>query len=370
MRLKKTVAATVMILAMLFTAKAQNYEILETKVLCKQKDRYIGWPTIAKTQSGELLVVFSGDRDAHVCPFGVVQMVRSRDNGRTWSEPTTINNTPLDDRDAGIIQTSKGTLLVNWFTSLAFDREKYYQKNPSWRRHADKLGPETRKYWLGNWMRRSVDNGQTWEKPVKHRVSAPHGPIELTDGRLLIVGSADHDGDKFIGVEESDDDGRSWRLIAKIPFAPGDSPRWQWEPHVVQTTGDTLIAMIRSQPRDDRSQYYMLQTESFDGGRTWTTAHKTPIWGYPPHLIKLNDGRLLVTYGVRRPPFSERACLSHYGGKTWDIENEITIQGAINGDLGYPASVQLDDGSIYTVYYQIDKPGEKTSLMGTHWQLK
>jgi hypothetical protein len=42
----------------------------------------------------------------------------------------------------------------------------------------------------------------------------------------------------------------------------------------------------------------------------------------------------------------------------------------MNGDLGYPASVQLPDGSIYTVYYQIDKPHEKTSLMGTNWKIK
>ena len=369
MQMKQNVRAVVVILTLTLAVQAQNVDILETKVICKQPDRYIGWPTIARTKSGELLVVFSGNRDAHVCPFGVTQMVRSRDDGRTWSEPVTINNTPLDDRDAGVIETSKGTLLVNWFTSLAFDRQSYYQKHPSWRRHAEKLGPETRKFWLGNWMRRSLDNGQTWEKPVKHRVSAPHGAIELTDGRLLIVGSADHEGDKFIGVEESKDDGQSWRLVAKIPFAPGDSVKWAWEPHVVQTVGDTLVSLIRFQP-PDRSQHFMLQSESPDGGVTWTVAHKTPIWGYPPHLLKLQDDRLLVTYGVRRAPFGEKACLSSNGGKTWDIENEITIHGAMNGDLGYPASVQLDDGTIYTVYYQIDRPGEKTCLMATHWRLK
>ena len=350
-------------------ASAQNYEILSNQVICKQPGRYIGWPTIAKTKAGELLVVFSGERDAHVCPYGVTQLVRSGDNGRTWSEPVTINNTPLDDRDAGILETSKGTLLVNWFTSLAFDREKYYKRHPDWRRHAQKLGPETRKQWLGNWTRRSTDNGETWQPPVRHRVSAPHGGIELSDGRLLIVGSADHDGDKFIGVEESTDDGCSWWPLAKIPLAPEDSVKWCWEPHVVEVSPSNLVAMIRFQPRD-RSQSYLLQTESSDGGRTWSTAHRTPIWGYPPHLIHLQDGRLLVTYGVRRPPYSERACLSYDGGETWDYENEIIIRFAMNGDLGYPASVPLQDGSIFTVYYQIDQPGEKTCLMGTHWRLE
>jgi len=57
--------------------------IVETKVICKQPNRYMGWPTIGKLPGGELLAVFSGDRDAHVDPFGKTQFVRSIDNGAT-----------------------------------------------------------------------------------------------------------------------------------------------------------------------------------------------------------------------------------------------------------------------------------------------
>jgi hypothetical protein len=120
-------------------------DIISTRVICKQPGKYIGWPSITKTRTGELLVVFSGNRDAHVCPFGITQMIRSKDNGETWTDPVTINNTPLDDRDAGILETRNGTLLVNWFTSLAFDTKKFYDRNPSWKRNADKLGDETKK---------------------------------------------------------------------------------------------------------------------------------------------------------------------------------------------------------------------------------
>jgi len=42
---------------------------------------------------------------------------------------------------------------------------------------------------------------------------------------------------------------------------------------------------------------------------------------------------------------------------------------APNGDLGYPASIQMDDQTILTIYYQIDKRGEKTCLVGTLWKL-
>lgn len=77
-----------------FRPLAENEPGPSTGVICKQPGRYIGWPTIVRTSKGELIVTFSGDRDAHVCPWGKTQMVRSRDNGKTWSDVVTINNTP------------------------------------------------------------------------------------------------------------------------------------------------------------------------------------------------------------------------------------------------------------------------------------
>ena len=63
-----------------------------------------------------------------------------------------------------------------------------------------------------------------------------------------------------------------------------------------------------------------------DRGRTWEPVLKTPVWGYPQHLLPLRDGRLLMTYGYRRPPFGVRACLSSDYGQTWDVANEIILR--------------------------------------------
>lgn len=82
---------------------------------------------------------------------------------------------------------------------------------------------------------------------------------------------------------------------------------------------------------------------------------------------------MLVAYGRRRRPFGERACLSRDGGLTWDVESEVTLCDAPNDDLGYPASVQLDDGAILTVFYQSEQgQGRRyrlTTLMCTRWRL-
>ena len=347
--------------------------IISTKVICKQEGRYIGWPSITKTGRGELLAVFSGDRDSHVCPWGKTQMVRSSDNGESWTEPETINNSPLDDRDPGIVETTNGTLILSWFTSLAFEDEKYFSRVPdedkdSWKHHTEKISPESRKEWKGNWVRRSTDGGKTWENPFRTNVSSPHGPIVVDDGRLLYVGRGKMDGNVIIGVEESTDDGKSWQLISTIPLATGESMDDYVEPHMIQAKSGKLVVMIRYH-EEDMLKWHMRQSESLDGGQTWSIFHPTSIWGHPPHLIRLADGRLLVVYGRRILPYGERGCISSDEGETWDVEHEIDLSRAPNGDLGYPASVQLDDGSIFTVYYQAEEQGQKPCLMATHWKI-
>ena len=82
-------------------------DIRWTRTIRKQPGNYLGWPSIARKADGEILVVFSGDREAHACPYGKIQMTRSRDDGEGWSE--TICNTVLDDRDPGITVLGSGT---------------------------------------------------------------------------------------------------------------------------------------------------------------------------------------------------------------------------------------------------------------------
>lgn len=377
---------------------SRHATVLSTRVICRQPGRYIGWPTIGRRPDGELLVVFSGDRDAHVDPFGKTQLVRSVDDGATWSPPETINNTPLDDRDAGICVCRDGTVIVSWFTSHYTD-EKYLQmcrdnteaiaRRTAYLQAFDPAdlirwaGPELEdgRFRLGHWVRRSTDGARTWEAPVRVPPTTPHGPIELADGRLLFVGIETNHGRRerrgHLLAAESRDCGTTWEVIGRInmfPPYPGDAPggyAYFCEPHVTEASPGKLVAMARYEelPRAaDRCRLW--QFDSDDGGRTWSEPRELPILGKPPHLITLRDGRILLTYGYRHPPFGQRACLSHDGGRTWDYVREIVLRDdAPSGDLGYPASVELADGSLYTVFYQQEQAGEKPCLMGMRWRL-
>src|SRR5262249_10972141 len=86
-----------------------------------QPEFYCGWPTLAQRKNGELLVAYSGGREAHVCPFGRVELIRSSDEGRSWSWPEVVMDSPIDDRDAGALETPTGSLLLTTFTSLAYE---------------------------------------------------------------------------------------------------------------------------------------------------------------------------------------------------------------------------------------------------------
>jgi hypothetical protein len=109
--------------------------------------------------------------------------------------------------------------------------------------------------------------------------------------------------------------------------------------------------------REERRKECLWQSESTDAGKTWTLPRRTPIWGFPADLLPLRSGKLLCAYGYRRRPYGVRACLSHDEGRTWDIEHELILRADGAGpDVGYPSSVQLDDGTIFTAYYMEEPP--------------
>jgi hypothetical protein len=348
-------------------------------VISKQPQYYHGWPTLTRRRDGQLLLVCSGGREAHVCPFGRVELMRSRDEGGTWTWPEVLLDSPIDDRDAGVVETAKGSLLVTTFTSLAFEPilEQAEGRKPGdphawpaeklarWRAGRDRITAEQRQKELGVWMLRSTD-GVRWSARYECQVNSPHGPIQLADGRLLYAGKELWKKPERVGVCVSDDDGKSWKWLAEIPTRPGDTAEEYHELHAVETADRRLIIHIRNHNKASHGE--VLQSESSDGGKKWSEPRSTGVWGFPSHLLRLRDGRLLMTYGHRRKPLGNQARISEDHGRSWSEPLILSDDGA-SGDLGYPSSVQLDRDRFLTVWYEVLRGSPLAVLRQARWKL-
>ena len=362
---------------------------------------YDGWPSVTRDENGVLYAVASSFRMQHICPFGKTAMYISRDGGKTWTPPIVVNDSYLDDRDAGILYMGSGRMLVSWFCHPAsFYLDRYYDsiknaaaplESPAVLGMLESFRMIPEEYAKGgSYVKVSEDYGVTWSDPIRVPGSAPHGPNLCQDGSLIYLGK-----DMYITNEESNktgkirayksvDGGYSWDEIGVVAYPEGTLPQNFHEPHAVELPDGRLFGVIRAQnnagdsiqpirdgattPGSKRNVgYTMFTTYSEDGGRTWSEMIPTGISGAPGHLLLHSSGALICTYSRREHPIGERAMISYDGGKTWPEEYVLTENCPY--DNGYPATAELEDGSLITVYYEKIGEDRKPSILCTRWNL-
>ena len=349
-----------------------DIKILYSGLLGNQST-YCAWPTVIEND-GELLMVCSGGRQRHVCPFGRVYFYRSSDGGRTWSVPEVLSKGPLDDRDAGICRTATGALLVNNFTSIYAFAHNPDEIPEECKKLAGTITLNTLRDELGFFMRRSTDNGKTWSEKYSIPVNNPHGATLLNDGSLLLIGrnlsesfvhldAGTRAGDR-IAVARSVDDGLTWKIISTLPMAPGHSATLCYEPYLIQMPNGRIVATIR-----DQNNYPLIQTYqsiSEDNGFSWSEPEVVSD-GYPAHLLKFAGSQLMMTCGFRTMPFGIRIRISKDSGRTWGEERILYGEGK-SWDLGYPTTTEMPDGTFFTLWYE--NIGDRTALRYCRWEFE
>lgn len=334
-----------------------------------------------------LTLVYSGGREGHICPFGRVEMMVSHDSGSTWSWPRVILDTDIDDRDAGIVEASNGSLVVSTFSHTHYEyvidsveagrRVPFVAEGqvrddllspaglPAWRAARDRVSAHERQRQAGAWIIRSMDEGRSWSPHDRCPVSSPHGPTLLRDGTLLFVGKQIMDASGRIGACCSHDHGKIWSWIGEISSESFHSVTELHEPHAVEVGDGTIIAQIRN--HNESNKYEILQSRSSDGGRSWSLPRSTGVWGFPSHLLRLSDGRVLMTYGYRRDPFGNSVRISEDNGESWSEEMSVYSAGQ-SADIGYPSTVELADGCFLTIWYEALGASSRTVLRQAKWR--
>ena len=332
---------------------------------------YFGWPSVTTLQDGTLAAVASGFRLEHLCPFGKLCLSLSKNGGKTWSLPTPVIDTVLDDRDGGIMTFGESSVLVTSFNNST-DMQQYCVD--TWKRE-NLYTPELRGYheayvnmvrlsgkeeqFFGATYRVSHDGGVTWGPVHVSPITSPHGPCVHGD-QLLWVGTTFGDWVKPAKVKEL----QCWEMdgegnMTMLSSLPGVEGQTSCEPHAISLPDGRLLVHIRMEPA-----FTTWQTESSDGGVTWT--EPVPLGpdraGAPAHLFLHSKGRLLSVVGYRDKPYGIRVFTSDDLGKTW--EYATVTDDAFSWDLGYPAVTELPSGEVYMVWYQKEPTGESRILGG------
>lgn len=219
----------------------------------------------------------------------------------------------------------------------------------------------------------SDDRGRTWHGPFRFPNLGTAGISARTDyivvdakTCLVILTAAKSNGKEGRPLcARTADGGKSWEMVSWI--AP-EQTGYAIMPSTVRLSGQGLLTTIRyREPNNGKSWidgYY-----SSDNGQSWSSRNR-PVpdtgEGNPPSLIRLQDGRLCLTWGQRKSPFGIRAKLSGDEGRTWSDDYVLRADGK-SRDVGYPRTVQRPDGKLVVVYYFCADHAQERDILATLW---
>lgn len=379
----------------------------DAKVIMSNSDsihNYFAWPSAAKLQDGRIAVVASGYRLAHVCPFGKTVISFSDDEGETYTPPAPIIDTPLDNRDGGISAFGERGVVVSSLSltlefveeTLSSDLEHKATETEYSLGYIHSVSAETRRKYDWNNFRISNDMGRSFGPIYQIPASSPHGPVGMKDGKLLWVGrlrkSKEIDPNLVEGIYTfiiNPNDG-SYEMRGMIPKPKGNDKYHPCEPHAIELDDGSFLCHFRVQVQDG-GVFTTFQSISRDGGYTWSEPKMilSITGGAPAQIMKHSSGVLISSYGERMAPYGVKAMFSYDNGETWDTDNWVYIHNlkptdeerekamkdcslisGVHGDIGYPSTVELSDGSLLTVFYAHTDRGAPAQIFQQKWRFE
>lgn len=279
--------------------------------------------TLAEAANGDLLVLWYGG-SFESADDQALFLSRRRKGERSWDPPQALIQDSLQPPGNAVI--FRDGLDRIWIVWGRMESARPIRRGSGW--------SECRLMY-----RISTDHGRTWsEDRVFHDElgALPRNvPIRLRDGTLLLPLSGRLDGQSGSFFFITRDHGATWERSSVI--AGGSQPT------VVEREDGTLLALMRSRPRS-------LQSESRDGGRTWSPAVPSQLRnpGAGVAMTALEGGRIVAVFNdseTGRSPLS--VARSRDGGRTWEEPLHLESN---PGEYSYPSVVQTSDGRIHVSY--------------------
>ena len=332
-----------------------------------------GWPYLFQTDEGTTVVY----GHMHWVPKRaepVVFTMRSFDGRKTWQEWK-----PSSDQGAGPVSEG-ATVQLKDGRILIFDVYAYHTGNKIFEG----------KRWV------SKDGWKTVSGPEKTRVTVvPAKADGMVDDRgepisrlyirrsIVVMPNGDllataygRFEDDHVPVEylpemkqtrcyliRSNDEGKTWNYANTIATPPGGQEGFG-EPVMVRLQRGRLAGRLICQMRVGR-EHAIHQTESDDGGKTWTKprplnwtysrlGRERELIGVDPDLIEMSDGTLVMSYG-HKPDYMDDGNFLAFSldqGATWVCETRLNT----TMTRAYVGVREVSPGTLFVVYSNTTEP--------------
>ncbi len=327
---------------------------------------YSSFPSVVRRSNGELIVAFrrAPDRRAfgethytHTDPNSYLMLVRSKDDGQTWSDPELLFAHPFGgSQDPCMVQLRNGNIVCTSY-GWCLLRPEWFGKNTNNFHHSDFA-------FMGGYVLHSKDGARSWQGPF----IPPHvgendqkgifgEPIPAfnrgaacqgQDGRLYWVVAA-KPGGKVAESEThlliSTNEGRNWQY--SCPVARDNKAGFN-ETCLYETPRGDLVAFMRTTGLDDHTAI----ARSSDHGASFQPWQDAGFQGHPHYALRLPDKRVLLVYGYRHQPFGIRArVLDEDCTRVGEAKEIILRDDGGSGDIGYPWATMISKHRALVVYY-------------------
>ena len=276
-------------------------------------------------RNGELVAVYNEERFPYHHDSGQTVMLRSATAAHLDRRTVVLPYTDTTGNwDCGICELADGTLLVN-LTIAGYFKRGIRPEQPSWTRgrapRSAATGRGASRRWAGSARTccKSTDGGETWSEPIPVNVRPlkhggcrlgcwlmPSGSLLLgVYGRIRGYGEEGENESTRSALLRSDDGGFNWEYYSTMAFDAASIIDYE-EPAMVRLADGRIVGMHAHarQPERRRQEHGDRRV----GGRRLLVdaAEIHQHLGLPGRVIALPDGRNLMIYGYRRPPYGVR----------------------------------------------------------------
>ena len=227
--------------------------------------------------------------DGNVLAVDSRKALISTDDGKTWkSYPLFADSeTFLARPERALIRTRTGTLVMAFLNEKEITRGKWAVNDKD----------ELKKFYLPTYITRSLDNGKTWETPLKLQggwCGAVRSLIQLKSGRLVLAGQDVRfdPGRHVVFSYVSDDEGKTWKQSNDLDIGGSGSHGGAMEATVAELADSRVYMLIRT------VKEWFWEAFSDDGGLTWRDFKQSQIQSSTccGQLERLADGRLILLW--------------------------------------------------------------------------